>query len=183
MRHILTGTSFDSFNHDSSPSCHPGTRVTIRQRTKSWLHNEERGEKLFWIFGPAGVGKTAIMRAIAEDESQTNYLAATVFFSKSNPNYLDRIFPTISYHLSLRNTSYQAYMAELRRTDPLYHQKTLEKQFEKLFIIPCSQRRVFENAQHGVILLDDGNGDMHSPAGRLPPLPVTLGGPLSPSLA
>lgn len=97
--------------------------------------------------------KTTIMRAIAEAESNQHFGAA-VSFSKTEPNYLKRVFPTVCYHLSLKDPSYKAYTDEFRRTDPLYWKKTSERQFEKLFVIPCTQRKILSNSRAWLIMLD-----------------------------
>ncbi|KAF9449816.1 hypothetical protein P691DRAFT_758714 [Macrolepiota fuliginosa MF-IS2] len=150
--HILMESSFDSFRGSLS-QCHEDTRITIKHEMRHWLRNGGHEKRLLWLSGPVGVGKTTIMKTIAEVESD-GHLGATVFFSKSKPNYLERIFPTISYYLSLKEPAYTAYIGELRRTDPFYFQRTLEKQFEKLFVIPFSQRKILRNTQAWAILLD-----------------------------
>ena len=47
------------------PNCHPDTRKADRQIILDWIHGES-SSSLFWLYGPAGVGKTAILQAIAE---------------------------------------------------------------------------------------------------------------------
>jgi hypothetical protein len=62
--------------------CHPGTRLDISQEIQSWMHDPSRTAPVLWLKGPAGVGKSAIIRTVSELESKTPILGATFFFSK-----------------------------------------------------------------------------------------------------
>lgn len=132
---------------------------------RSYFDNPARDRNFFWILGPAGVGKTAIMRTVAETETSntTNRLGATVFFSKEKNCFPERILPTIAYQLSLRDVSYQNYISKLRREDPAYFKKDLDVQFEKLFVIPHLRNRLFGDSSHPWIIILDGLDECRSP--------------------
>ncbi|KAF9439586.1 hypothetical protein P691DRAFT_650413, partial [Macrolepiota fuliginosa MF-IS2] len=82
-KHTIRGAEFDSSERDPSPRCHPGTRLRIVERAQEVFANYRNAERLLWIVGPAGVGKSAIMQTLAENAStlsSNTILGASLFF-------------------------------------------------------------------------------------------------------
>ncbi|KAF9442408.1 hypothetical protein P691DRAFT_481936 [Macrolepiota fuliginosa MF-IS2] len=152
---VISGAEFDSSERDPPPRCHPGTRLSIVQRIRIWLQNSDRSKNLLWLHGSAGVGKSAIIQSLAELESKSNGVIATLFFSalkgRNDPN---RVFTTLAYQLAVQDASYQAYVAELMSRDPRSLDKAMSEQFRKLFVEPFAQRGIGRGATPWLILLD-----------------------------
>ncbi|KAF9443122.1 hypothetical protein P691DRAFT_431479 [Macrolepiota fuliginosa MF-IS2] len=154
-KHVIPGVEFDSSERDPPPRCHPGTRLSIVQRIQIWLRNTDRSKNLLWLRGLAGVGKSAIIQSLAESESKSNGVIATLFFSalkgRNDPN---RVFTTLAYQFAVQDPSYRAYVAELMSRDPRSLDKAMSEQFRKLFIEPFTQRGIGGGSTPWLILLD-----------------------------
>jgi len=69
-----------------------------------WIGAAGRGAtKLLWLHRPAGAGKSAIAQTVAESCTRRGQLAASFFFSRSNPshNALKHLFPAIALQISM----------------------------------------------------------------------------------
>ncbi|KAF9445629.1 hypothetical protein P691DRAFT_734642 [Macrolepiota fuliginosa MF-IS2] len=154
-KHVIPGAEFDSSERDPPPRCHPGTRLSIIQRIRVWLQNVGRSNNLLWLHGLAGAGKSAIIQTLAESESKSNGVTATLFFSALNGrNDPNRVFTTLAYQLAVQDPSYRAYVAELMSRDPWSLDKAMSEQFRKLFIEPFTQRGIGGGSTPWLILLD-----------------------------
>ncbi|KAF9449810.1 hypothetical protein P691DRAFT_774397 [Macrolepiota fuliginosa MF-IS2] len=104
---------------------------------------------------PAGVGKSAIIQSLAESESKSSGVIATLFFSTINArNDPNRVFTTLAYQLAIKDPSYRAYVVELMSQDPQSLDKATSEQFRKLFIEPFAQRGIGGDSAPWLILLD-----------------------------
>ncbi|KAK1222621.1 hypothetical protein PQX77_014524, partial [Marasmius sp. AFHP31] len=98
--------------HDSEarfpqPNILPGTRKEIMQELTSWIGNGsvEKG-RMHWVYGAAGVGKSAIAQALSERSIETGRLAAAFFFSRNDASRdkLTPFIPTIAHQLVTSQT-------------------------------------------------------------------------------
>ncbi|EEB93282.1 hypothetical protein MPER_08085, partial [Moniliophthora perniciosa FA553] len=48
------------------PNCHPGTRASILEELSKWIEDDSKATRIFWLYGSAGVGKSAIAQNLAE---------------------------------------------------------------------------------------------------------------------
>ncbi|KAG6808644.1 hypothetical protein H0H92_003420, partial [Tricholoma furcatifolium] len=63
--------AFNSFQRDPPPRCHPGTCTEILGKITDWINqgisaDEPNCDRILWVHGPAGSGKSAIAQTIAE---------------------------------------------------------------------------------------------------------------------
>src|ERR1700760_182617 len=112
-KRAIEGAEYDSSARDPPPSCHPGTRVQLLEKIKTWFYNRMGEKALLWLSGPAGVGKSAIIQTLAEALAESKSLGATLFFSRLNDRKdPQRVIATISYQLATRIPAYRDYVTQ-----------------------------------------------------------------------
>lgn len=158
--HILVGSRFEIVGEDA-PLCHHQTRLHII-KTAGEFYLPPRSKKIFWLSGPAGVGKTAIMRSIARSEGQR--IGATIFFSKANERTdSHRFVQTIAYQLAVQIPAYQQIVADKLAADPMLLGGGTKELFKKLIEMPFRNLNDLGNDGPWMILIDgldecDGEG-------------------------
>lgn len=84
-------------------SCFADTRKKVLADIEAWtLSDDPNTQRVFWLNGMAGIGKSTIARTIAESAHKRGILGGSFFFSR-NTNDLRNpklVFPTLAYHLS-----------------------------------------------------------------------------------
>ncbi|KXN83307.1 Vegetative incompatibility protein HET-E-1 [Leucoagaricus sp. SymC.cos] len=155
----IPGVEHDSSERDPPPQCHPGTRLDICGQAQSWFNNPDRNEKILWIHGPAGIGKSAIMQTLAQEEhkSSPSILGATIFFSKLRQrNNAKQLFNTIAYQLATRYERYQQYVADILTNNPKIVEKSMKEQFNWFIVRPFAQQNVLRGYRETVLVILDG---------------------------
>ncbi|KAF9042425.1 hypothetical protein BJ165DRAFT_1349334, partial [Panaeolus papilionaceus] len=126
--------------------CLPQTREAILKALEDWgaaailsniLHST------IWLHRPAGAGKTAIARTIADRYSSTSRLAAAFFFWRTDPERSDerRLIPTLAYQLSTSIPILKPFIGDQIEGDPAVLQKSLQLQLKHLILEPLIQMR------------------------------------------
>ena len=61
---VSLGAIHDSAERHPPLNCHPDTRKpeAVRQIILDWIHDKSSASSFFWLYGPAGAGKTAILQ-------------------------------------------------------------------------------------------------------------------------
>ncbi|KDR79916.1 hypothetical protein GALMADRAFT_24501, partial [Galerina marginata CBS 339.88] len=77
---VSLGAIHDSSERYPPPKCHPETRVKVRKLIMNWIRNPNPTSSIFWLYGSAGVGKTAILQSIAEQCYAEGYFGGSFFF-------------------------------------------------------------------------------------------------------
>ncbi|KAJ6785402.1 hypothetical protein PWT90_07190 [Aphanocladium album] len=127
---------YDSAEVHSQARCLEGTRKSIQERITSWV-NDETADNLFWLNGPAGIGKSTVSRTMAEVFASQHRLAASYFFSRSRQgrNELSLFFPTLSIQVAEHIPQYKSHLREALRevSSEALVNKSPPMQFELLF--------------------------------------------------
>ncbi|XP_006457231.1 hypothetical protein AGABI2DRAFT_181533 [Agaricus bisporus var. bisporus H97] len=145
----------DSSARDPPPQCHPGTRIKINEKIVAWFYDKMKRELILWIYGPAGVGKSAIVQTFAAKLASAGCLGASVFFSRPNGrNKSDSVFITIAYELALRIEEYAAYIGEKLAFDPRLMKASTKEQFRAFIFEPFAEKKVGAGGKTWGILLD-----------------------------
>ncbi|KAG1895573.1 uncharacterized protein F5891DRAFT_663421 [Suillus fuscotomentosus] len=142
------GAEYDSRERQPHPKCLEGTRVDLLDYIYRLLDN--RGQnRLIWLHGTAGVGKSAVAFTVAERmrslkmTEETNVekrLAGTFFFSQKHTERCTTayFFATLVYQLASNFPSIRADVSKSIRDNPalLDPSKSLRVQVETLFLQP-----------------------------------------------
>lgn len=152
----IVGAGVDSSDRYPPPKCHPGTRQELRARISAWLVDTSRESNLFWLLGPAGVGKSAVAQTIAEECKANGQLGAAFFFSRQNlRNDPSRVIPTLVYQLLLQSPEYKNLVVQCLADDSNILQSSLRVQLSKLIVEPfrtLHTQKIFEGPL--LIILD-----------------------------
>ena len=89
MEAVSPNAFYDSDNRDDPPKCHPNTRIAVINLIIDWA-NGMIDTFMLWLYGPAGAGKTAIARRIAEIFAEHGFLLASFLFFRSDPKQIGR---------------------------------------------------------------------------------------------
>ncbi|KDR74801.1 hypothetical protein GALMADRAFT_1334259, partial [Galerina marginata CBS 339.88] len=148
LERLLEATSPAAF-HDSDdvydhPKCHPNTRVAVLNKIMDWIHGadlETRNALIMWLYGPAGSGKSAITRSIAELCAKEGILVASYFFSRfdSTRNHWRSLIATIAYQASLCFPDIRDHIIGTIEHDPLIFTRSLDSQILSLLIEPLQE--------------------------------------------
>ncbi|KAF5347969.1 hypothetical protein D9756_010162 [Leucocoprinus leucothites] len=163
---MVDGTYDSAARHYTAPQCHSDTRVPLRERLIDWLLNINRVQSLFWLYGPAGVGKSAIVQYIMEYCAQQGLPGAGLFLSRANKrNDPNRIIPSLAHQLALAYPAYRQLVSNVLITDPTILEKRLPLQFRQLIDEPADALRIGASrsvASHPIPLVLDGLDECNS---------------------
>jgi hypothetical protein len=109
------------------------------------------------VVGAAGVGKSAIMQSVAQDDHNILsdiIVGATVFFSINGRQDGTKTITTISYQLAVKLNPYRLFIQREITHDPSLLRKSLSKQFNKFIVEPFIHQRVLDPSSRLLIIID-----------------------------
>ncbi|QRW00937.1 CHAT domain protein [Ceratobasidium sp. AG-Ba] len=120
--------------------CTPNTRVEILSTIQSWANNTE-SERIYWLNGMAGTGKTTIASSICDYLEQIQRLAGSFFCSRQSPACRDvnRIIPSISYQLAIFSRPFRCALSRVLEQDSEAYNQSIAQQFTKLLADPLRE--------------------------------------------
>ncbi|CAA7269145.1 unnamed protein product [Cyclocybe aegerita] len=131
----------DSNARYDAPRCDEGTREAIIQRIMEWIESDEDWASALWLHGPAGSGKSALARTIAELCAAKRILMATFFFARIRTDRIidgNLLIPTLAYQLAEQMRLPRASIKRCLLQDRSIFHKTRELQMKGLVINPLS---------------------------------------------
>lgn len=131
----------DSAARFDAPRCYRNTRAAYRGMLEMWLLGtsaELEGIHLIWLYGGAGVGKSAILQSVVERCVQHTVILGTFFFfrSDSSRNYVEVLIPTLAYQLARAFPAAMAILETIIDRDPLIFKSSLDTQAYQLLVRP-----------------------------------------------
>ncbi|KAF9441295.1 hypothetical protein P691DRAFT_739799 [Macrolepiota fuliginosa MF-IS2] len=152
----------DSSARDPPPSCHPGTRRNLIDTITSWgLGTSQHTEPMLWMYGPAGVGKSAVAQTCSERLAEGDKLGAALFLSRSvGLNQRDdpcRLFPSLAYQIATKSKPFGDILDNCIQDDPTLVTKSIREQFQELLVKPLSQLEAdAAGVVEGLVVIIDG---------------------------
>ena len=120
--------------------CFPGTREQYIADITNWVtESVAPPSSMYWMRGPAGVGKSAIAQTCAEKPSETGHLGAAFFFTVDKHSNPSRLFTTIAYQLAITLPDYFTSIDERISKDKTLVEKKIPAQFRSLILEPIQE--------------------------------------------
>ncbi|KAJ7722065.1 hypothetical protein DFH07DRAFT_294224 [Mycena maculata] len=137
-RYVAMEALHDSGERFPEPACHPGTRTQILEDLRAWSIDTTPESTLLWLYGSAGVGKSAIAQMFAGDCQSRNHLGASFFFRRGHPRRgtWNNLFPTIAYQLAHSVSELFLPIQQAVENDKLVVGRAMATHFQKLIIEP-----------------------------------------------
>ncbi|KAF8596004.1 hypothetical protein BDV93DRAFT_80081 [Ceratobasidium sp. AG-I] len=97
-----------SFLNIMPSPCHEGTRTGVITDIRAWYLDTNNPQKLLWLYGQAGMGKSSIAASICQVFHDAGTLGAHFFFRRDDPHLRspEHMFNFIVHRLALRYEPY-----------------------------------------------------------------------------
>ncbi|KIL61203.1 hypothetical protein M378DRAFT_863471 [Amanita muscaria Koide BX008] len=148
----------DSYAQDPISQVHPGTRQYVLKRIQDWFDTPSANERILWLHGPVGVGKSAIAQTVARSCARET-LAGTFFFYRSDPGRNDgnRLCTTLAWQFAFSVPATKDELIHSLIERPDIPMKEVEMQFEELIVKPFLALKTAESGDHlsvPVVIID-----------------------------
>jgi len=123
--------------------CLRGTRKGVLREIERWLTGKQE-QRVFWLNGLAGTGKSTIAQTFAETSFADGKLGASFFCSRDfdERSNLRKIFPTLTFQLAFRYPSFRMELLPVLKANPDAGQESLCSQMEKLIVGPLKATHI-----------------------------------------
>ncbi|KAF8990207.1 hypothetical protein BDQ17DRAFT_1219392, partial [Cyathus striatus] len=126
-----------SAERGDAPKCHPETRTAVIDNIMSWVDSKDPKERIMWLRGPTGAGKTTITQTVADICDKKNKLMSSFFFSRTaGRDDRHMLIPTITSQMLISVPAAKEFVAAQLKRDPTLLTYSMEIQLQKLVIGP-----------------------------------------------
>ena len=138
--HHVAGAGYRSGNRQG---CLRGTRKDVLRQIESWLA-DEGDQRVFWLNGLAGTGKSTIAQTFAETSFSDGKLGASFFCSRDfeDRSNVQNIFPTLAFQLAYRYQQFRKELLPVLRSNPDIGRDSLCSQLEALIVDPFTTTQI-----------------------------------------
>ncbi|KAG2365664.1 hypothetical protein BDR07DRAFT_625260 [Suillus spraguei] len=140
---------------DTTKQCLPGTRTDILSQITEWINDSgDAAQRVLWLSGPAGKGKSAIAHTIANWFNDLGGLGSCFCFNrdliKSDKRH-EKVFSTIARDLADRDPEIRRTLANtVKNANALKNTTDIIQQWRKLFMEPLKK---FSGSSVGPVLI------------------------------
>ena len=123
--------------------CLRGTRKGVLRDIERWLTGE-KSQRVFWLNGLAGTGKSTIAQTFAETTFADGKLGASFFCSRNavGRSNLQAIFPTLAIQLAYRYPPFRKELLQVLGASPDVGRESLCSQMEKFIVGPLKAAHI-----------------------------------------
>ncbi|KAG8694402.1 hypothetical protein FRC09_009877 [Ceratobasidium sp. 395] len=163
----LVPTGHASFNPDKA--CMPDTRVRTIDDILAWSRDFDSSQRLLWVYGFAGLGKSSIAASVCKRLEEHNLLAASFFCKRDDPAQRDArcVLNTIVYGLAMKCSAYKRAVAKAIQADSQICTAHMQRRYLSLVEKPLKTTNQ-SNATKGLVVvidaLDETVNDEHRSA-------------------
>ncbi|KAJ7308637.1 hypothetical protein DFH08DRAFT_975227 [Mycena albidolilacea] len=152
-RSVLQDAMHNSAERRPEPSCHEGTHDLVLSDLWAWSQDDRREGSLLWLYGSAGMGKSAVVN-FAANCAKEGTLGASFFFKRRDARRgtWKGLFPTLAYQLATTFEELRGSIHEAVEDDRLVVGQAMLHQFQKLLVVPLNQALPLR--VHPIIVID-----------------------------
>jgi hypothetical protein len=131
------------YQYGNRQGCLGGTRHNVLREIEHWLTNKQ-DQRVFWLNGLAGTGKSTIAQTFAKTSFADGKLGASFFCSRDfvDRSNLQKIFPTLAFQLAYSYPHFRQQLLPVLRATPHVGQESLCSQMEKLIVGPLKSASI-----------------------------------------
>ncbi|KAG8720369.1 hypothetical protein FRC09_009675 [Ceratobasidium sp. 395] len=147
---VVSGASYDL-----SRCCLDGTRVGILEDIRDWTLGTNSAP-LFWLYGPAGCGKSSIATSMSELLYKSNALAGSFFCKRDNEHLRkpENIISHLAASLAYKCLAYGEKLLEALRKDPTIAHSPTRTRFVGLMVEPLTALSTCSSFDNLVLVVD-----------------------------
>jgi len=144
--------------------CLEGTRTDILNEVVDWVNNTDTATpRIYWLYGQAGKGKSAIAHTIALQAQNLGMLGSCFCFSRDRQHegLHTKLFPTIARDLADRDLRLRPLLAKVVTTRSLRDTADIAEQWQKFVVEPLSHLEVSSTGNVVVVIdaLDESGAE------------------------
>ncbi|KAG8708015.1 hypothetical protein FRC09_001488, partial [Ceratobasidium sp. 395] len=119
-------------------TCLEGTRVEILEDICNWAFAPTGTSSLFWLYGPAGCGKSSVATSVSELLYKSRALAGSFFCRRDNEQLRkpENVISQLAASLGYECPAYGENLVEVLRRDPKLSHAATKSRFVGLVISP-----------------------------------------------
>ncbi|KAJ7897851.1 hypothetical protein B0H13DRAFT_1718519, partial [Mycena leptocephala] len=131
------GALHDSGERFPEPACHPGHGLGFEE-LRAWSVDTSPESSIMWLYGAAGMGKSAIAQMFAGNCQAQGRLGASFFFRRGDPKrgMWNGVFITLAYQLATSISELLLPVQQAVERDKLVVGRAMTVQFQKLLLQP-----------------------------------------------
>ncbi|KAG8794015.1 hypothetical protein FRC12_000804 [Ceratobasidium sp. 428] len=143
-----------SFNPDRA--CMPDTRVRTIDDILAWSHDFDSSQRLLWVYGFAGLGKTSIAASVCKWLEEQDMLAASFFCKRDDPALRDArcVLNTIVYGLAIKYPAYKQVVVKAIQADSQICTGHIQRRYTSLVEEPFKTIKKSDQTKGLVIVVD-----------------------------
>lgn len=125
-------------HYANTPPCQTGTRQEILDEIDKWAKDQSASETLFWLHGPAGMGKSSISASVCRKFEKECTLGAYFFCKRDDPELRNpgRILNTIVHGLASKFEPYSREVAHAIKGNASLPESPLNERYTHLIERP-----------------------------------------------
>ncbi|KIK34106.1 hypothetical protein CY34DRAFT_38345, partial [Suillus luteus UH-Slu-Lm8-n1] len=125
---------------NTEKQCLLGTRTDIISQITDWINDKDAAQRVLWLSGPAGTGKSAIAHTIANWFNDLGELGSCFCFDLKDDKRHEKVFSTIARDLADRDPEMRQTLAHaVEHANALKNTTDMIQQWRKLLMEPLKK--------------------------------------------
>ncbi|KDQ09285.1 hypothetical protein BOTBODRAFT_117335, partial [Botryobasidium botryosum FD-172 SS1] len=149
----LTPVDMETFD---LPRCQPGTRSSEIQAITEWVMDPDASQRILWLPGPAGFGKSTLSTTLADTFAGLRRLGAFLFFNRDveDRSAPSRVVKTLAYQLALFDHRIAEKVSKLLDESPYMTRAHVRSQFSQLIVKSLCSVDMLDDDGPLILILD-----------------------------
>ncbi|KAG8732043.1 hypothetical protein FRC10_001282 [Ceratobasidium sp. 414] len=142
--------------YDPDRGCISGTRQRVIEDIISWSQDNNKKERMLWVYGFAGLGKSSVATSVCQRLETENRLAASFFCKRDDPVLRNPrcLLNMIIFGLATRNEGYKHAVADAIRQDSSLCGAPIQKRYASLVETPMNGLGQDRSPRTFVVVID-----------------------------